>query len=223
MLLFGNCVIIRHWTFRHLENKICQTSRFLSPSLPPLRAHPFRSERDVWERGRSWDEYDDLWLCVGWMTQRVSSCLAIRHNISANERAKHLCSTWSVFWLTRAQCTLASSTSRSQCISTFLPYTNQLSNQNNEQRLKHGNCPSGSGHGGTGSNINNGDVLKQCQPVKAHSTGYYLLKYRSLLVYHFSWCGHWVATRTLGILNIGLRRTCLCQPAASLYCVLSRN
>ena len=23
----------------------------LSPSLPPLRAHPFRSERDVWERG----------------------------------------------------------------------------------------------------------------------------------------------------------------------------
>ena len=52
MLHFENCVIIRHWTFRHLENKICQTSRILSPSLPPLRAHPFRSERDVWERGR---------------------------------------------------------------------------------------------------------------------------------------------------------------------------
>ena len=26
--------------------------RILSPSLPPLRAHHFRSERDVWERGR---------------------------------------------------------------------------------------------------------------------------------------------------------------------------
>ena len=25
----------------------------LSPSLPPLRAHHFRSERDVWERGRA--------------------------------------------------------------------------------------------------------------------------------------------------------------------------
>ena len=92
-------------------------------------------------------------------------------------------------------------TSGSQCISTFLPsYMNQLSNQNNEQRLKHGKCPSGSGLGGTGSNINNGDVFKQCQPVEAHSTGYYLLKYRSLLVYHFAWCGHWVATRILGML-----------------------
>ena len=34
----------------------------LSPSLPPLRAHPFRSERDVWERGRwVWDDCGRLW------------------------------------------------------------------------------------------------------------------------------------------------------------------
>ena len=32
-------------------------SRIFSPSLPPLRAHHFRSERDVWERGR----LDTLW------------------------------------------------------------------------------------------------------------------------------------------------------------------
>ena len=47
---FKNCILVRHYSCRHLENKICQTSRPLSPSRLPLRAH-FHRERDVWVRG----------------------------------------------------------------------------------------------------------------------------------------------------------------------------
>ena len=36
--LFKNCIFVRHYSSRHLENKISQTSRPLSPSRLPLRA-----------------------------------------------------------------------------------------------------------------------------------------------------------------------------------------
>ena len=48
---FKNCILVRHYSCRHLENKICQTSRPLSPSRLPLRAH-FHQKRDLWVRGR---------------------------------------------------------------------------------------------------------------------------------------------------------------------------
>ena len=41
------------------------TSPILSPSLHPLRAHPFRSERDVWERGRLFTVM--IWLSFFWV------------------------------------------------------------------------------------------------------------------------------------------------------------
>ena len=49
------CLIIRHCTFRHFENKISQTSLAFSPSIGPLRMLLFleKKKRDVWERGRS--------------------------------------------------------------------------------------------------------------------------------------------------------------------------
>ena len=46
-----NCIFVRHYFWRHVENKICQTSRPLSPFRRPLRAH-FHQKRDVWVRGR---------------------------------------------------------------------------------------------------------------------------------------------------------------------------
>ena len=36
---FKNCILVRHYSCRHLENKICQTSRPLSSSRLPLRAY----------------------------------------------------------------------------------------------------------------------------------------------------------------------------------------
>ena len=46
------CIIVRHCTFRHFENKISQTSLAFSPSLGPLRALLFlKKKRDGWERG----------------------------------------------------------------------------------------------------------------------------------------------------------------------------
>ena len=48
---FKDCILARHYSCRHLKNKICQTSRPLSPSRLPLRAH-FHQKRDVWVRGR---------------------------------------------------------------------------------------------------------------------------------------------------------------------------
>ena len=83
-LLFENCVIIRHWTFRHLENKICQTSRILSPSLHPLRAHPFRSERDVWERGRG---YSFTGKCLRLKLVLPSACFANGHDADCGAAA----------------------------------------------------------------------------------------------------------------------------------------
>ena len=48
---FKNCIFVRHYSCRHRENKICQTSLPFSPSRLPLRAH-FHRERDVWVPGR---------------------------------------------------------------------------------------------------------------------------------------------------------------------------
>ena len=36
---FKNCILVRYYSWRHLESKICQTSRPLCPSRLPLCAH----------------------------------------------------------------------------------------------------------------------------------------------------------------------------------------
>ena len=48
---FKNYIFVRHYSCRHFENEICQTSRPLAPSRLPLHARTFSSrerERDVW-------------------------------------------------------------------------------------------------------------------------------------------------------------------------------